>query len=164
MNYGELINDFNYDRDFLYKKFGDYFNNPVMYKIKDIGKFSMYMSKVKCLLNNLNRYIIIFTLKDYNSIMYTENLKNLKWENIQTRSLNDEHNIPAHEYNPTRNTDLYVPITRTKKNTDTSVYSCGNFTLEILLLHDKGDTNQYQDNGNLVSAIETYKTIINIID
>ena len=164
MNYGELIDNSSFNREILYKSFSDYFNNPVMYKIKDIEDFSMYIAKVNCLLSNFNRYIYVFTQKDNNSNMYQEYLRDLKWYNLQTRTIEDQYNIPLHEYEPTRNTPLYVLINRKEKNTENSVYSCAKLAVEVLLLHEKGGANQYQDKGNLVSAIETYKTIINIID
>ena len=164
MNYGELIDNSSYEREMLYKNFSDYFNNPLMFKIKDIENFSMYITKVTCLLSNFYRYIYVFTPKDNNINMHQEYLRNLRWYNLQTRTLEDHHNIPLHYYEPTRNTQLYVPINRKDKNPDNSVYSCDKLPLEVLLLHEKGGANQYQDKGNLVSAIETYKTIINIID
>jgi len=164
MNYGELIDNSSFNREILYKNFSDYFNNPVMYKIKDIEDFSMYIAKVNCLLSTFYRYIYVFTQKDNNNNMNQEYLRDLKWYNLQTRTIEDQYNIPLHEYEPTRNTPLYVPINRKEKHPENSVYSCDKLAVEVLLLHEKGGANQYQDKGNLVSAIETYKTIINIID
>ena len=164
MNYGEIINDFNSQRENLYNQFSIYFNNPTMFKIKDVNNYSMYMTKVYCLLTNSFRYIIVFVYKDYHPSMNQEKMSDLKWENIQTRTLQDHHNIPKHEYQPTRNSELFTPIYRTQKDSDKSTYNCEKFPLQITLLHDKGGANQYQDTGNVVTALETYNTIINFID
>tara|TARA_Y100000389_G_C17459622_1_gene520709 strand:- start:196 stop:699 length:504 start_codon:yes stop_codon:yes gene_type:complete len=162
MNYGEIINDFDHERDELYEHFYKYFNNPTMFKIKDINDYSMYITKVHCLLNNNFRYIIVFVFKDNEQVMNQQQLSQLKWENIQTRTLEDYHNIPQHKYQPTRNTELYTPIQRTLKDVDKSVYSCKKYPLLITLLHNKGGANQYQDTGNVVTALETYNTLVSI--
>ena len=162
MNYGEIINDFSSERDELYEYFYKYFDNPTMYKIKDINNYSMYFCKIHCLLNNNYRYIIVFVFNDNEPIMNQQRLSQLKWENLQTRTLEDHHDLPQHKYQPTRNSKLYTPINRIIKDKDKSVYSCDKLPLQITLLHNKGGANQYQDQGNVITALETYNTLINI--
>ena len=56
----------------------------------------MYITKVFCLLSTFYRYIIVFAIKDNFPVRHTENLNNLKWENIQTRTLPDRHDLITH--------------------------------------------------------------------
>jgi hypothetical protein len=162
MNHGVIIQDLNFDVDNIYATVSTYFNNPTMHKIKNIENFSMYISKVKCLLSTFNRYIIVFVNQDDFPPNYKEKLSELKWVNLQTRTLTDNHNIPEHEYNPTRNTPLYTSIYRTSKDINNSKYACDKLPVEITLLHDKNGANQYQDKGFVVTALETYNTILSI--
>jgi hypothetical protein len=91
-----------------------------------------------------------------------ENLFNLRWVSLQTRTLPDKHDLPCHAYQPKREGDLNVIIERTSKTKEASTYKCDSFPLIITLLHLKKDENEYQDRGNIISALETYSTIITL--
>jgi hypothetical protein len=85
-NYGELLEDFNPERDEIYIEFVKYFNNPTMTKIKDIeGQFSMYATKVYSLLSNENRYLICITHKNNMNIGTVEELRTI----IKTENSNE---------------------------------------------------------------------------
>ena len=162
MNYGEVIQDVNIQRENIYTLFARYFNNPKMFKIKNIKGYSLYACKVKCLLCIYTRYIMVFVNQDNTPISNEESLYDLKWESIQTRTLKEDYNLPIHEYQPTRNTELFSPIQRVEQNINSSNYASDKFPVFITLLNDKNGGSQYQDKGNIVSAIETYNTIISL--
>ena len=163
MNYGQLIDDnFEPKNQKLYEFFIKYFNNTTMHKIKDVNNFSMYMSKTYCLLSRFCRYLIVFVEIDKNPLDYTQKLSDIKWISFQTRTLEDFHNLPPHNYTPTSSTPLMAIITRTNKNKESSTYTCEKFPIEINILHVKNSEYEYQDKGTIVFALETYQTIITI--
>jgi len=160
-HYGELLDIFEPDKDNMYKEFDKYFNHPTMVKIKNVNKHSMYMTKTVCLLSNECRYIIAFLPLDEFPIGGKERMNNLRWMSLQTRTLPDKHDLPSHGYQHKRDGALKATITRTCVTPEASTYKCETFPLIVTLLHKKSDYD-YQSTGNIISAIETYSTIITL--
>ena len=169
--YGKIIEDIYNDNNKLsnpssmYNDFVNYFNNPTMTKINDNDDWSIYMSKTYCLLSTECRYIIAIIHRDGQALKTQQKLQNLKWVSIQTRTLNDRHDIPSHSYQPSiNNCPLNIPIKRIKITDEQSIYECSNLPVNIILLHtEKNKSSSYQKEGNIVSALETYQTIINLL-
>jgi hypothetical protein len=161
-NYGQLIDAYDPTRDSMYLAFAQYFNNPTMTKIKNVDGFSVYMSKAYCLLNKECRYLVTFIHVDGASIGTTEEFCTLKWVSLQTRTLADRHDLPAHAYTAVGRGPLLAKIVRTNTGSNSSTYSCEAFPLTVTLLHTEKGSNAYQDNGNLIAALETWQTIITI--
>ena len=161
-SYGQIIDDYDPSRDIIYKYFSDYFRNPTMTKIKDTEKYSMYITKLYCLLNRECRYIIVFVDKNSASPGTLEELRTMIWVSLQTRSLTDQYNdIESHGYDPTAEGPLMAKIHRTEVNTEASTYTCETLPITVTLLHTEKNTPQtYQKSGTVVNALETYQTII----
>jgi hypothetical protein len=141
----------------------EFFEQPVMSKKKNIDGFSMYVSQIYCLLSNEYRYIIAFVNEDVFPAGYVQPLSNLKWNSIQTRTLTENFNLPRHNYIPKRKPGFILDsqIKRTKFENGSSEYSCERLPeFKINLIHTSNDINDYQPDGSLVRAIETYQTII----
>lgn len=161
-NYGEMLDTFDPNKESLYEAFDTYFNYPTMTKIKDVKDYSVYMSKTYCLLSNECRYIIVFVSNDSMPTRTQERLIKLKWHSLQTRTLPDQHSLPPHGYQPRRLGVLNVVIRREKVQPEASTYVCDDLPIMVTLLHTKNGTNDYQDKGTVVSALETYQTIITL--
>lgn len=162
-HYGELLGVYEPAKDQVYSMFDTYFNHPIMTKIKDVDHTSMYMSKTYCLLSNECRYIVAFVLRDPLVSGTKQPLEVLPWVSIQTRTLGDHHELPPHDYQADASTHLKQPITRVSFNGKLSTYSCDGLPLTVSLLHTKpNDKFEYQDRGMLVSALETYQTIVTL--
>lgn len=161
MNLGEIIDDpsINMKKHRIYQEFDNYFRNPVLYKIKDIKQYSMYITPVRNMISE-SRYIIVFINKDNHPVGFQIPLKNLEWISLQTNIiLNTTYQLPKHTYTPTLNTVLNTPIKLVKTSTDSYEYKCPKFDINVSLILD--DKNKYYvHSGNLVNAIETYRTII----
>lgn len=162
INNGEILSDFDPEKEKLYEDFDNYFNHPMMTKIKDVGIYSVYMCKTYCLLSNECRYIIVFVHNDAMPTGTQERLLTLKWISLQTRTLSDQHNIKSHSYQPKKQGPLNVPINRVQITSEASMYICENRPIKITLLHGKNGAIEYQDRGNIIAALETYQTIITI--
>lgn len=160
--YGQMLNDYEPNKDSMYQAFDNYFNHPTMVKVKNVNGHSMYMAKMYCLLSNECRYIIVFVTQDTMLIRAKESLKNLRWISLQTRTLPDHHDLPSHGYQPRREGPLNVVIDRTSKTPKLSTYSCKELPLTCTILHTKQNVNEYQDRGNIIAALETYQTILTL--
>ena len=162
-SYGQPLNS-GYDpaRDSIYPLFANYFENPRMFKIKDAGKYSMYMTKIHALLGIEFRYLIVFVPK--NTLLSGDQkfLAQLEWESLQTRTLTDEHNLPHHSYNPRRLGNLDKKIWLKEKDDKQSIYSVEDFPLQIILL-PRSKNMDYNQSGTIVPALETYQTLVNFI-
>ncbi len=145
--------------DEMYDSFAKFFSNPVMTKIKDVEQYTMYMTKTYCLLSTEYRYIIVLVPQDVNIVGYNQNLQDLRWVSLQTRSLSQNHNLPQHYYIAKRGSILDSEIYRIKIEDRASTYKCDKFPITITLLHTKS-INDYQDRGIIITALETYQTII----
>jgi hypothetical protein len=161
--YGQPLN-YGYDptRDSIYPLFANYFENPRLFKIKDVGKYSMYMAKIHALLGVEFRYLIAFVPKNSLSSGDEKFLSQLEWESLQTRTLTDEHNLPYHSYNPRRLADLDKKIWLKEKDEHQYVYSVEELPIQIILL-PRSKSMDYNPSGTVVPALETYHTLVNFI-
>lgn len=157
---GQLIDDYDPSLDFMYDSFIKYFNNPILTKIKNVNNYSVYMTKTYCLLSNECRYIVAFVPEDNMSIGTKEQLKTMRWVSIQTRTLEDDHNLAPHGYTAVEKGPLMAKIKRVKIEDTSSTYSCEDFPITVTLLNPKRGLSSYQDNGTIIAALETWETII----
>lgn len=162
-NYGQLIdNDYDPSLDFMYQAFANYFNNPILTKIKNVETYSMYMTKTYCLLNKECRYIVVFAPADNMPEGVRQKLNNIRWVSIQTRTLEDKHELEPHGYIAKAEGPLMALITRTKITQEASTYSCEKFPIIVTLLNSKSVSSAYQDRGTIIAALETWETIITL--
>ena len=118
------------------------------------------MAKTQCMLSNMCRYIIATTPLDNNPVGYKINLTNIEWVSFQTRTLSGEFPaINSMSYLPEKKGALMATIERISKNKNSSLYSCSDFPISITLLRGK-NTSDYQPTGTIISALETYNTVI----
>jgi hypothetical protein len=160
-HYGELFNVFDPKKQDFAMYIDKYFNYPILSKTKDVNKHSIYMVKTYCLLSKYCRYIMVITLEDSNSKGHKSRLSDLNWVSFQTRTLEDKHDVDSHSYQPVMEGPLTCQIIRTKITPESSTYSCTDFPIEVNLLHKKKDIqSEYQPKGNIISALETFETIV----
>jgi hypothetical protein len=166
-DYGEVLDDFDYDgeKQTIYDIFLKYYNYPSFTKIKDENNFSMYAIKIYCLLSKECRYVIIFTAIDNNEIGEMEDMQNLKWVSLQTRTLPPTIEANTHVYEPRQEGKIMEIINRFNTTKEASFYKCDTLPIKVTLLHTKKkDQYSYQDKGRLISALETWETIITFDD
>jgi hypothetical protein len=161
-HYGKLL-DPTYDprKDSIYKLFVTYFGNLSMTKIKNVDRYSMYAAKIRSGLSTEHRYIFIFIDNDNLPIGNMDSLNIFRWLSLQTRTISDNHDIPPQTYNPRRFPDFMDIINLTNKSKHKYEYSAEKLPLNITLLSSKEGTSEYRPRGSVVTAIETYNTVIN---
>ena len=161
--YGQIINpQYDPSKNIIYESFCDYFGNPILTKIKDVESFSVYMSRIYTMIGNSYRYLILFIKKDINRVGFTQSMKTAEWISLQTRTLEDIHDLKPHKYQAKITGELSQKVNIKSRDEKQSVYESEKFKLFITLLHTrKNFTYQYQNTGTIISCLETYQTIIN---
>ena len=163
MEFGQVINpEYDPSKNHIYESFTEYFGNPVLTKIKNVNNYSMYMCKIHSMLGNGFRYLILFADRDVDMFGNTKNMVDIEWISLQTRTLEDHHDLKSHTYNARNMHPLTQKITIQTQNENQSTYIAESFPIIVTLLHTrKNNSFQYQPSGTIVSALETFQTIIN---
>lgn len=163
MEYGIKIDDYDPDRELVYNIITEFYDNPVLTKIKDIDNFSIYAAKADFLLYSENRYIFAFMLKDTTEIGTLYYLSELKWHSFQCRGLKDIYNTKKFKYMPKKSLKYQPKLTKDINSENSNlqtVYNCESHPIYVTLLHKNNLLHEYADKGTLASALETWKTII----
>lgn len=138
-----------------------YYDNPEMYKIKDVENYSVYMCKIKTLLSIDNRYLVAVVDKDNNDVFFKQRLDDLQWISFQARTLKDIHNIPSVIYT-TKKGNIYNSILNLKERTPKKcTYTSDELGISIDILND--DYYTYSDKGKLYGAFETWQMVLTFI-
>jgi len=161
--HGQIINsEYDPSKNHIFEAFTEYFNNPVLTKIKNVDNYSMYLTKIHTLIGNTCRYLILFVNKDTNFIGYKMNMDKMEWLSLQTRTLEEHYDVKTHTYIVRKTKELMKKINIQSQNETQSTYTVESFPLIISILHTrKNNSYQYQSTGTIISALETFQTIIN---
>lgn len=152
----------NPERDYIYQLISKYYDEPIMTKTKNVDSLSMYVCQLPCLLMNEKRYLIAIVHKDDYDLGYTQPLSAFRWISFQVRSLQEEsyQNIPIHQYKIKRDDRFMIGLTIKNRSQEISVYDSELGVFTVSLLHCKNQEYEYPNEGNLVSALETYQTVL----
>jgi hypothetical protein len=181
MEYAENINEYSPHRETIYNLITNYFDNPKMVKLYDTepqrgpdgnrgnsggseGK-SVYGCKIYSLLSVDNRYIIAIVKKDTLPINFNVHLKDLNWECFQTRSIRD---YPykfksSHKYSIKKSAEYMIPFYVRSRTQDASEYISQEANILITLLNSGKSIYTFGNEGTLVSALETFNTVITFL-
>ena len=141
----------------------------LMTKIQDGG---MYCARVKSMLGKDNRYIFAIVNGDNAKPVGTKiTFKDLKWSSLQFRTISgyidNVDSIPNVTFNLRRD----IPVSKYKTYRDDnnvlcSDYLCDFFTnpFRVTLVHTTDSEFEYFPNGNLLSSLNTWNTIIEFIE
>ena len=135
-----------------------YFDDPVMTKTNNAGGFSIYKARIKTLLLNQYRYIVAMTEQDAYLPGREVPLKNLRWTVFQTMYHAEIEQCRTHNYHPKTVQPYVMPIHIESKQKGYSRYKTPNLKASIDLLGD----DEYPVRGTLMSALETYNTVVSL--
>jgi len=147
-------------KEYVYQLFTEYYDNMTLHKVKDDDKFSVYMARLQCLLLNEQRYLIAVIPRDQFPPSYQKKLENLRWVSLQIRNLEEEYSIQPQSYNMKRTQDFQRRIKVETRNENVTTYNVQDLPIKLSLLHTRGHEYEYPNEGSLISALETFRTII----
>jgi hypothetical protein len=161
--YGFILDsDLLNEKSKIYEVFTSYFGNPELTKIENKNNYSLYAAKVDLMIKD-NRYLIVVANKDNYPIGKIFKLKDIKWNNLQTRTSNKDYICNKFSYLPSReapnNSRLYLE----SRKDNMSLYTSKDYKFGVCMLHTNNDTKfEYPNVGMIYGALETYQTIIQI--
>ena len=97
------------------------------------------------------------------STLFQRKLKDTSWLTLQLRTLENDDgffNLPLNNNSVKREEKYFLPLQVSSRDNQITVYLCSKAPIQVSLLHTKGIEYEYPNDGNLVSALETYQTII----
>lgn len=147
-------------KEYTYRLFADYYDNMVLSKVKDDGDFSVYMARIQCLLLNEQRYLIALVPRDQFPPLYRQSLGSLRWMSLQIRNLEEGYELEPQSYQMKRTPDFQRRLKVITRNVDVSTYTTDDLPIQVSLLHSRGQEYEYPNEGSLISALETFRTII----
>lgn len=163
IEYGEYLNEYSPTEEYYTNLLNSYFDNPVMTKVQNVNGMSIYSCKVHSMLSVDKRFILCNTKLDNFPIGYKTSLKDISWECLQTRAKNIPNydtGIP-HRYNIKKTEEYRIPLYIEKRESSSCTYRTNKDTTLCITLLTEGKTPYiYGAEGNLVSALETFATLI----
>lgn len=147
-------------KEYTYQLFTAYYDNMVLNKVRDDDKFSIYMAKLQCLLLNEQRFLVAVVPKDHNPPSFTKQLNELRWVTLQIRNLEEDIRLTPQSYTTKRTLEYQRRLKVVLRDHDITTYTTENLPIRVSLLHTRGHEYEYPDEGSLVSALETFRTII----
>lgn len=162
-----MIDSVNFSTKNIYDMIDNYFDSPILEKIKDDNQVSIYMARITSMLASVEqRYIVAITQRDNKPIGFKTYLNNLEWKSFQTRMLiPDEkiHKIQKHSYNPKNGGSILIPVKLKERFNDHTDYYIDNQQydeIKLTLLHkDTNNKYEYPNTGTIGACLETYRTI-----
>ena len=151
------------ERDYVYKAFLLYFENPRFCKMNDIhDAYGLYYAKVTSMVHE-NRYLIVMTDKDYEPKGTIMTLQQLPWKSFQLRIIDAEFSVPEISYRKENNGvfDDEIILEKRDKISKKAIYQCKYNPLTVELLPSKkGTINDYPERATLEAAMDSFYCVL----
>lgn len=151
------------EKEYIYSLLQEYYGSPDLVKIRDDEELSIYGVQLPCLLLNERRFLILLCPRDVVSTGRAKNMKDLRWTSLQSRTLSDEQfaHLPIHnDFRVHRDAKFALPLSIHHRTQKVSSYRTDGYPIDVSLLHQKNNEFEYPNEGTLMSALETYQTIV----
>ena len=151
------------EKEYVYRCFTEYFDDMTVEKVRDDDRYSIYMARMPCLLLSEMRYVVVMVPKDGFPPSYRKKLSELRWVSLQTRTLTTEYPGMIQQNYQVKRDGVYESRIRLESRTkEISVYSMDKLPLQVSLLHVRNHEFEYPNEGSLLSALETFRTIVHL--
>ena len=152
---------FSIENQYVYDLISSFYGDILLQKIRDENEqHSLYGARLPSLLLNEKRYMFV---QCPISTLFQRKLKDTSWLTLQLRTLENDDgffNLPLNNNSVKREEKYFLPLQVSSRDNQITVYLCSKAPIQVSLLHTKGIEYEYPNDGNLVSALETYQTII----
>ena len=158
--YGTIFEpNFNVKKDQFRNLIIEYYGNPNLQKVKNTQTQSIYMAMLNSNLLANKQYIVTTCQKDNNKIGIIKSLSNLYWNSFQTRTI-DNVNVITFDHIPVKNNKFNIILKIIERNEKFTKYIMNEYPVYITLIHDNVNLYEYPNTGNLIAALDTFKSII----
>ena len=155
---------FSAENQYIYDIISEYYDNPILYKIRDDSYTSLFGIQLHSQFLNERYYIICSAPYEKQDQI---NLKFLPWTTFQVRTSTTEKysHLPKIIFTPKKEEKFLIPLSIQSRNSEISIYECKSFpNIVVNLLHCKGIEYEYSNKGTLKNALDTKQTIIQFRD
>lgn len=143
------------------------FDGIVLVKVENKENFSIYAASLNSSYGDGKKQYLIVFVPSHLAILDKAYLKDLEWENIQTRILDNGYRLPNGKSMPKQAWIVPKGImnfmfkSRARDSSKTK-YVAEGYPLDMILIHDpkKKGIYQYHDNINLIAALLTFRCVI----
>lgn len=140
-----------------------YFGSMLFVKTEEKEGYIIYAAKIVSSYSDGSGTYVLAFVPTHLAIKTRAYLYELPWHNIQTRLIKSYRRLPDQRWNPERNLPTIV-FSLTERGDRFSRYRTEDGSpFELLLLHDpkKPTKYQYHDRINLITALNTFRSVIN---
>lgn len=138
------------------------YSDPELTKVKEENGNSTYMGTTMCMLINECRYLVATVQNDINMIGTNKKLSEIQWTSFQTRTLKGKFNCNVCGGAINRDAKT-IKLVLLKRTNDYTQYESVDKMFKVSLLHTRKDNlYEYPNEGDLISALEMYQTIVSI--
>ncbi len=143
------------------------FDTIVLLRVENKEGFWIYAAALVSSFGDGKKYYLLAFVPDHLAFLEKANLKDLQWENVQTRSLPNGYTLPNKQPMPQQR--WHVPhdlpnfmFIIQSRDEYKSKYIADSHPLELVLIHDPKKKSSYQHHNkiNLVAALSTFKCVI----
>lgn len=144
-----------------------YFDKLVFVKIEQKENFTIYAAALSSSFGDNRKTYALAFVPVHMAILDKGFLRDLHWQNFQTRTLNNGWKIPNQRWDMRNLKGLPTPMfNAVERNEARTKYICESEPLEMVLLHDpkKKSVYQYHSRINLLAALATFKCVLNFVE
>lgn len=148
----------------LYQIFYNYYDDPIMTRISTSEKETVFAVEIPSLLLSEKRFLILNSHRKYHHEKVS--MSSIFWHSLQVRTVGTTTNFPKvdkHIFSVKREPIYYTKLYIKERSEDISTYSSDLNGIHVSLLHTKKLKFEYPNEGTLISALETYQTIVQMI-
>jgi len=142
-----------------------YFGDLLFIKVEKKENFTVYAAAISSSYGDGKKQYALAFIPSHMAILDKGFLRDLHWQNLQTRTLTNGYKLQNQKWNIARHlpTPMFDVVER---NEAKSRYLCESEPLEMILLHDpkKKTIYQYHNRMNLMAALVTFKCVISLIE
>lgn len=146
--------------------FDEYFKTLIFTHVDVKEGFAVYAARIDTGLCAQSRYVLLFVEERF-AFKRQARIRELKWKNLQTRTLQNSYNIKKQGWRAPRSIPDFMLKVKERTNGYTSYVSAeGPFPVEILLLHSPKKKTKYQHPNSMLfsSSIELFNGVFNFLE
>lgn len=159
--YAEMIDSgIDLNKIHIFDFFTYYFDNPEMGRIKDVDGYALFGCKIKSMLKKDQKYVFVLIRLNKVQGISSARLKDLEWDVLQTRTLEEIYSVPLHSYSVKQDESVNSAISILKKEDRQYLYTNAVYKIIVTLIFSKNQTRPFGDRGTLGMALESFNCII----
>jgi hypothetical protein len=141
-----------------------YFDNIIFFKTDRKENYAIYAALISSSYGDGRKTYALAFVPNHVAILEKGFLKDLHWQNFQTRNLSNGWKIQSQRWDLRKLNGIPTPMFKMIERTDVKTkYVCETEPLEMILLHDpkKKSVYQYHNRINMLAALSTFNCVLN---